>query len=129
MTASLDSQSYSRKRYLENGYDLDLTYITDKIIVMGNPYNNDTLSELRKFLTSRHGGQHRIYNLASEEEYGLEQDLDNVENYPFPPNNPCSLKVLIKFCSVVDVYLNLKAENVVVLHCKTGIVAVCFQYL
>lgn len=117
---SVDTPVYSRKRYLDNGYDLDLTYITEKIIVIGNPYNNDTLSDLRKFLTTRHGGRYKIYNLASEEDFGIEQDLDNVENFPFPSNNPCALKVIIKFCSIVDVYLTLKQENVIVLHCKTG---------
>jgi phosphatidylinositol-3,4,5-trisphosphate 3-phosphatase/dual-specificity protein phosphatase PTEN len=113
-------KTYFRQHFQDDDYDLDVTYITEKVLVMGNPYNNDSLSELRRFLTSRHGGHHRIYNLASEEDFNVEVDLDNVENFPFPSNNPCGINVLIKFCSTIDVYLNLRPENVVVIHCRTG---------
>ncbi len=117
---SFDSSTKFRSRYLEDGFDLDLTYITEKVIVMGNPYNNDSLNSLRTFLSAKHAGHHRIYNLASEDEFNVEVDLENVESFPFPSNNPCSINVLIKFCSTIDVYLNLKPENVVILHCRTG---------
>lgn len=120
MVLSEPPRTFFRNRYQDDDFDLDLTYITDKIIVMGNPYNNDSLNQVRSFLSSKHAGHHRIYNLASEEDFNIEVDLDNVESFPIPSGNPCSLQVIIKFCSALDVYLNLKRENVVVIHCRTG---------
>ncbi len=124
-----NSRTYVRNRYLDEDFNLDLTYITENIIVMGNPYNNDSLNLVRNFLKTKHTGHHRVFNLASEEDFNIEADLDNVENFPIASNNPCSVHVIINFCSVLDVYLKLKRENVVVIHCKTGIYLIRFHFI
>ena len=62
--------SKQKRRININGFDLDLTYITDQIIAMGLPasgvsgiYRNPQ-SEVIRFLESFHGGGYRLYNLC-----------------------------------------------------------------
>jgi len=87
---------------------------------MGNFYEDDSLTELRRYLGTKHYNRHTIYNLSSEAEYNIEQDIDNVRNFPFNANNPCAVKALITFCGDVDAYLNNHTQNVVIFHCRTG---------
>eukprot|EP01038_Epipyxis_sp_PR26KG_P004234 gene4234-6011_t len=114
---SLNTQ---RNRFNHDGFDIDLTYLTDRVIVMGNPYQDDKVEEYRRFYSSRHANHHRIINLSSESDYNIEIDLENVETYPFNANNPCPLSTIIHICANVDAYLNVDPDNIVAFHCKTG---------
>lgn len=107
-------------RFTQDRYNLNLCYITDRVAVMGNFYEDDSLTELRRYLGTKHYNRHTIYNLSSEAEYNIEQDIDNVRNFPFNANNPCAVKSLITFCGDVDAYLNNHTQNVVIFHCRTG---------
>lgn len=100
---------------------LNLWYVSRRVLVMGNPFKNDALNGIRSYLLAKHENHFKIFNLANEDELNIEQDLENVENFPFNANNPCSLSTLIKICSTMEIYLNLSPENVAVLHCKTGL--------
>ena len=66
--------SKKKKRFTEDGFDLDLFYITPRIIAMGFPstgqealYRNP-MPEVQRFFNSRHP-KHKIYNLCSERSY------------------------------------------------------------
>lgn len=118
--------SKKKKRFTEDGYDLDLTYITPKIIAMGFPssgreglYRNP-LPEVQKFFEQRHAGRYRIYNLCSERAYDPSDFLGRVARYPFDDHNPCPLHLLGAFCADVDAWLTGHPENVVAVHCKAG---------
>jgi phosphatidylinositol-3,4,5-trisphosphate 3-phosphatase/dual-specificity protein phosphatase PTEN len=87
---------------------------------MGNFYSNDTLAEVRSFLQKRHDQHYAVYNLSSEPEYNIEQDIENVHNFPFNANNPCALKTLMSICSEIDSFLVVHHQNVAFLHCRTG---------
>jgi len=106
-------------RFLEYGFNLDICYVTERILVMGNFYVNDTLTEVRRFLASRHP-QYRIYNLCCEPEFNIEHDLGGVHNYPFNANNPCAMQILVQFCAEAVTYLDESPANVVIIHCKSG---------
>eukprot|EP01016_Furgasonia_blochmanni_P032437 TRINITY_DN3345_c0_g1_i15.p2 TRINITY_DN3345_c0_g1~~TRINITY_DN3345_c0_g1_i15.p2 ORF type:complete len:185 (-),score=55.87 TRINITY_DN3345_c0_g1_i15:942-1496(-) len=61
--------SKQKKRFAVDGFDLDLTYITERIIAMGYPavtfekiYRN-SMEDVKKFLNFRHSGHFRVYNL------------------------------------------------------------------
>ena len=67
--------SGERRRYTAEGYDLDLTYITDRIIAMSFPaggfmeaaYRNP-ISEVSRFLREHHGDNYWVFN-CSERAY------------------------------------------------------------
>ena len=64
--------SKKKRRYQQNGYDLDLCYITSNIIAMGFParsiesiYRNHH-KDVKKFLQEMHGDKYKVYNLCTE---------------------------------------------------------------
>jgi len=117
--------SKKKKRFVEDGFDLDLTYITEKIIAMGFPsvgqealYRNP-MHEVQRFFSSRHAGHYKVYNLCSERAYEA-SDFEQVERFPFDDHNPSALDLIGRFCTSVERFLNADAENVVAIHCKAG---------
>lgn len=62
--------SQNRRRYKKHGFDLDLTYITDRIVAMSAPafgghtaYRND-INVVSRFLSLRHYGSFFVYNFC-----------------------------------------------------------------
>ena len=67
--------SKKKKRFVEDGFDLDLSYITPNIVAMGFPsvgqealYRNP-MHEVQRFFKERHAGHYKVYNLCSERAY------------------------------------------------------------
>lgn len=118
--------SKKKKRFTEDGFDLDLSYVTPRIIAMGFPssgvegmYRNP-LPEVQRFFKKRHDKHYKIYNLCSERSYDLEGLFDHVEVFPFDDHNPCAIKLIERFCANADAYLAQDPANVVAIHCKAG---------
>ncbi len=81
---------------LQADLDLDLTYITRRIIAMGFPsvgaeaiYRNP-LPEVQRFFETRHAGHYKIYNLCQERGYELDH-FHNVEPFPCRDHHPCNV--------------------------------------
>ena len=78
-------------------YDLDMAYITERMIGMGFPatdlealYRN-SLADLRRFLDNFHEG-YKIYNLCIEKGRIYQKDLwenKKVGLFPFNDHAPC----------------------------------------
>lgn len=71
--------SRRKKRFTEGGFNLDLSYITDRIIAMGYPaekvesiYRNK-IEDVQKMLDTYHPGCYKIYNLCSERNYNYKR--------------------------------------------------------
>jgi phosphatidylinositol-3,4,5-trisphosphate 3-phosphatase/dual-specificity protein phosphatase PTEN len=118
--------SLKKRRFTQDGFNLDLTYITPRVIAMGFPstgseglYRNP-MNEVQRFFETRHAGRYRIYNLCSERAYDADDFLGRVARYPFDDHNPCPLELMPAFCQDVDSWLQLHPENVIAVHCKAG---------
>ena len=117
--------SKSKNRFCFDGFDLDLTYITPKIIAMGKPstsiegiYRN-SVEEVQQFFNTRHKNHYKVYNLCQENNYP-----DNVfyaqGYYPFQDHEAPPLELIYPFCQDAKKFLDESEENVVAIHCKAG---------
>mmetsp|Transcript_17150 Transcript_17150/g.36834 ORF Transcript_17150/g.36834 Transcript_17150/m.36834 type:complete len:515 (-) Transcript_17150:204-1748(-) len=118
--------SKNKKRFQESGYDLDLSYITPRIIAMGFPstgweaiYRNP-LKQVQRFLAERHEGFFKVYNLCSERDYDLKGTFPIIERFPFDDHNPCPMSMLIAIIDSITAWLGADERNVVAVHCKAG---------
>mmetsp|Transcript_41015 Transcript_41015/g.117866 ORF Transcript_41015/g.117866 Transcript_41015/m.117866 type:complete len:403 (-) Transcript_41015:216-1424(-) len=118
--------SGKKKRFQDGVFDLDLAYVTPRVIAMGYPsvglevaYRNPA-TEVRRFLESRHQGHYKVFNLCSERDEDMSSVFGRVEYFPFCDHHPCPLDLLTPFCQTVHKYLAEDPENVVAIHCKAG---------
>ena len=118
-----------KKRRLQTEYfDLDMAYITERIIGMGFPatgtetiYRN-SLQDLKLFLDRFHE-EYKIYNLCIEKGRIYTKDLwgeRKVGLFPFNDHAPCPIKLILDFCVDICLYLSANPKGVAAIHCKAG---------
>ena len=117
--------SQKKARFCYDGFDLDLTYITMKIIAMGLPstsieglYRNN-MEDVKRFFNTRHPKHHKIYNLCEEKNYP-KNTFYQQGYYPFPDHEAPPLNSLMPFCKDAKNFLDENEQNVVAIHCKAG---------
>jgi len=121
--------SKKKTRFVQDGFDLDLAYITPHLIAMGFPamgaeslYRNPA-QQVREFLSTYHSGVAKVYNLCAERTYdaallGLPEEL--VEQFAAIDHNPCPLFLVPRFCRSMHAWLDRSEEHVAAIHCKAG---------
>lgn len=118
--------SQNRRRYHDDGFNLDLTYITDRIIAMGYPadtkesiYRNSMESTVQ-FLEYYHKGHYKVFNLRGQYVYDTKKFHDRVLSFEMVDHHPPRLEIMAPFCREVHEYLNADPRNIVAVHCKAG---------
>lgn len=120
--------SGKKRRFVTAGFDLDLSYITDRLIAMGFPasglqalYRNSAGS-VRHFLEGRHHGRYYVWNLCSERGWRYDPELfaGNVSTIGFPDHNAPKMAQIEEFCRGTEAWLARGADHVAVVHCKAG---------
>eukprot|EP01113_Clastostelium_recurvatum_P038713 TRINITY_DN581_c1_g1_i3.p1 TRINITY_DN581_c1_g1~~TRINITY_DN581_c1_g1_i3.p1 ORF type:complete len:745 (+),score=153.70 TRINITY_DN581_c1_g1_i3:71-2305(+) len=118
--------SKKKRRFEWGEFDLDLSYITDRVVAMGFPsealeglYRNK-MRDVKRFLDSLHPGRYKVYNLCSENRYDHSKFGGPVEEFPFDDHYPPSLEIIPSFCQSVSEWLDKHPENIVAVHCKAG---------
>ncbi|CAM8991193.1 unnamed protein product [Rhodiola kirilowii] len=118
--------SKKRRRMLVGGYDLDMSYITDRVLAMSFPaehmramYRNP-LWQVKSVLDMRHPGHYKVYNLCIEQKYDASNFDGHVETFPFDDNHVPPLHVIKLFCESVDSWLSSDPNNIAVIHCMAG---------
>ncbi|XP_076446857.1 phosphatidylinositol 3,4,5-trisphosphate 3-phosphatase TPTE2-like [Babylonia areolata] len=118
--------SQNKRRYQKDGFDLDLCYITERMIAMSFPskglmavYRNP-VDEVARFFNTKHAGHYRIYNLCSERKYNETLFHNNVRRILIDDHNVPRLKDILWFCEDVRGWMQEDMRNVIAIHCKGG---------
>ncbi|KAK5579463.1 hypothetical protein RB653_009146 [Dictyostelium firmibasis] len=118
--------SADKNRYENEEYDLDLTYITERVIAMSFPadgvesaYRN-SIYDVSKLLNTAHRDHYLIYNL-SERKYDYSLFNGKVLDWcGFPDHHAPPLGLLFKIVMTIYSWLEKDPMNVVVVHCMAG---------
>ncbi|KAJ9446912.1 Phosphatidylinositol 3 [Diplonema papillatum] len=118
--------SKNKKRFIDSQYNLDLVYITNRIIAMGYPasgtealYRN-SMEDVENFFQQRHPRRHRIYNLCMERMYAKTALCGAWERFPFEDHHPPPLALIPRCLHTIRRYLEETPDGVVAIHCKAG---------
>jgi phosphatidylinositol-3,4,5-trisphosphate 3-phosphatase and dual-specificity protein phosphatase PTEN len=118
--------SQEKKRFVKDGFDLDLSYISDRIIAMGFPAESvsslirNRMTETQAFMKHYHADHYWVYNLCAENKYDSEKFDNRAVHFPFYDHNPPPFQVLIDFCEHASNVLTSDSKNIVAVHCKAG---------
>ncbi|XP_031415790.1 tensin-1 isoform X2 [Clupea harengus] len=132
------SRSLSLIQAMEDNYEVDLVYITERIISVSFPSSVEELSysanlkEVATMLRSKHGDHYLLFNL-SEKRYDITQLNPKVLDFGWPDHHAPALDKICSICKAMDTWLNADSHNVVVLHNKgnrgrTGVVVAAYMH-
>ncbi|XP_059173806.1 cyclin-G-associated kinase-like [Physella acuta] len=108
-----------------NKTDLDISYITSRLIVMSYPAEGmesafkNSIDDVRNYLESRHRGSYAVYNL-SQRGYRVAKFENRVSECGWPPKKAPPLATLFAICKNMHLWLRQKPKNVCVVHCLDG---------
>ncbi len=120
--------SGKKKRMIKEGFDLDMAYVTPKIIVHGFPahglehmYRNPRY-EIKRYMDKYHKDNYKMYNFCCEPGRGYHPDVfhGRVERYPFKDHNTPPLDTMFAFTQSAKKWLEEDDNHVVNMHCKAG---------
>ena len=117
--------SKKKNRFCYDGFDLDLTYITERIIAMGMPSSHleglyrNPMEEVQRFLNTRHTAHYKVYNLCEERSYP-KNSFFKQEIFPFKDHEAPPLNLMKSFCEDAKNFLDEDKKNIVAVHCKAG---------
>ena len=124
--------SKQRLRYKMNGFNLDMRYITPNIIALATPADRGGLEsatrnhvhEVNRFFNKYHKGFVKYYNLVGEhgrfvfDTHKLNSII--VHDFAFLDHEIPGLSRMQAFCNDVKGWLQMDAQNVVVIMCRSG---------
>jgi hypothetical protein len=126
--------SQNKRRFKKHGFDLDLTYITSRVIAMSAPafgghsvFRND-IHVVARFFLSRHYGHFFIFNLCDTYfssdgvmgNYNSDLLCAHVHRIPFEDHGPPLLVEMIHMCAQATRWCGQDLDNVIAVHCKGG---------
>eukprot|EP00808_Paulinella_micropora_P011455 g56338.t1 len=121
-----------RRRFQAQGFNLDLTYITDRILIMSTPADARTwpflpylyrnpVQEVFRFFDQHHRDHYLICNLCEPQPGGYpSQGFSNLKFYPIEDHNPAPLQGLLDTVRLLQAFLDADPMNVVCVHCDAG---------
>ncbi|MCQ2819908.1 MAG: hypothetical protein MJ252_21800 [archaeon] len=117
--------SGQKKRLVDDKYDLDLSYITPRIIAMAFPasgleklYRN-SIDEVSEFIKEKHGTNFRVINLANRK-YDYSKFNNQVDEYEWIDHHAPPIGILFQICAKIYQFLAKDERNVAIINCQAG---------
>lgn len=110
---------------MEDSHELDLTYVTERIIAVSFPASCSeesylhSLQEVTRMLKSKHGDNYLVLNL-SEKRYDLTKLNPKTMDVGWPELHAPPLDKMCTICKAQESWLNSDPQHVVVIHCRGG---------
>uniref|UniRef100_A0A8C7YJB3 Tensin 3 n=1 Tax=Oryzias sinensis TaxID=183150 RepID=A0A8C7YJB3_9TELE len=110
---------------MEEGYELDLTYITERIIAVSFPRGcsdetySHNLKDVTRMLKSKHADNYLTINL-SERRQDLSKMNPKTLDTGWPDMHAPPLDKICTICKAMESWLNADPLHVVVIHCRGG---------
>ncbi|KAK5919602.1 hypothetical protein CgunFtcFv8_023478 [Champsocephalus gunnari] len=110
---------------MEEGYELDLTYITERIIAVSFPRGcteeiySHNLKDVTRMLKCKHADNYLIINL-SEKRHDLTKMNPKTLDTGWPDMHAPPLDKICTICKAMESWLNADPLHVVVIHCRGG---------
>uniref|UniRef100_A0AAR2M1J6 Tensin 1 n=1 Tax=Pygocentrus nattereri TaxID=42514 RepID=A0AAR2M1J6_PYGNA len=131
-------RSLSLIQAMEESYEVDLVYITERIISLSFPGGVEEhsysvhLREVISMLRSKHQQHYLLLNL-SERRHDITKLNPKVLDFGWPDHHAPALDKICSICKAMDTWLNADPHNVVVLHNKgnrgrTGVVVAAYMH-
>ncbi|XP_052003920.1 tensin-1 isoform X3 [Xyrauchen texanus] len=132
------SRSLSLIQAMEENYEVDLVYITERIISVSFPSTVEeqsyiaNIKEVATMLRSKHGDNYLLFNL-SEKRYDISKLNPKVLDFGWPDHHAPALDKICSICKAMDTWMSADSHNVVVLHNKgnrgrTGVVVAAYMH-
>ncbi|KAG7214807.1 hypothetical protein INR49_010699 [Caranx melampygus] len=122
-TCALCLKRKSQDSGMEEGYELDLTYITERIIAVSFPRGcseeiySHNLKDVTRMLKSKHADNYLIINL-SERRHDLSKMNPKTLDTGWPDMHAPPLDKICTICKAMESWLNADPLHVVVIHCR-----------
>jgi len=116
--------SKDKYRFQDGTFDLDLCYVTTRVIAMGYPGTafekawRNSIDDIAKFLEVYHNNNYLVVNVSERVYDPL--PLQRVEYFGWPDHHPPSLPLLLACVQRIDNWLLADPHNVVAIHCMAG---------
>lgn len=111
--------------------DLDISYVTSRIIVMSYPaeglestYRNH-IEDVKAFMETRHKGHYVVYNISGRTYHSTKFSGVRVVESGWSSKKAPSLRKIIGLCRSLLAWLQNEEKNICVIHCLDGKVSSC----
>uniref|UniRef100_A0A8C3M7E1 Uncharacterized protein n=1 Tax=Geospiza parvula TaxID=87175 RepID=A0A8C3M7E1_GEOPR len=121
----ISSRSADFDHIMEEGSELDLTYITERIIAVSFPAGCSeeaylhNLQEVTQMLKSKHGDNYLVLNV-SEKRCDLGKLNPKIMDVGWPDFHAPLLDKVCTICKAMESWLDNDPQHVVVIHCRGG---------
>lgn len=116
----------THKRYIGDGFNLDLCYINPQLIAMGRPATggdalfNNPLSEVVRFFNTKHQDKFIIINTSEHLTYRWFHFNHRVIWFPIAEHSVPRLVDLNELCAAMKTFLDADEDHVIAVHGQAG---------
>ena len=117
--------SGEKRRYIDENFNLDLSYITPRIIAMAFPgtgitsiYRNK-LNDVADFLNQKHQNNYLILNLSGYK-YEIEKFNKVIESNDWLDHHSPPFEILFELIEIIHNYLLEDINHIIVINCNAG---------